>query len=507
MKIFIFFAALTSIILTHQNSSANTSSSDTSYVLLSSDDYDYKNPQFDKSGESVNYSVFDCILTYEKWSSETNSKIAVRFMNHNSLGPETELSDSLSLNIKPAVAYKIVQLNPILNEPGAVVFQSNRNDNWDIYYSYYNSVNWSVPVQITSDTADETDPCIVAYSTNDLSFIIAYSRGKDIYLKNYFNGAWQNEINITETDTAECFSPTMTRAQFTGGNDFYIAYNRMNELSNKSIYYQRFSINTDGSVNNLQSRSVVQQNSQSNLRFSNGVNFTILNYDYDTLGRKSYFAAFIKFNGHDIRNQTYEYPGSNYNGTGSSHGDITSDYPIGYSLSSWINKYGDSTFIFIDNYDNGQLSTKFYIGDSTVKTFQNSSTKLVFGNLYRIRILWEKEVNGRTALYESFVDNGLSSINAQNEFNPKNYYLSQNYPNPFNPKTIINYELQVTSDEFVNLKVFDVLGNETATLVNEKQQAGSYNIEFDGSNLPSGIYFYRLKTDNFIEVKRMMLLK
>ncbi|MFZ1322951.1 MAG: T9SS type A sorting domain-containing protein [Ignavibacteria bacterium] len=507
MKIFIFLAALISIILTQQNSTAITSSSDTSYILLSSDDYDYKNPQFDKSGESINYYISDCVLAYEKWSSETSSKIAVRFMSHNSLGIEKELSDSLSLNIKPAVAYKIEQQTSTNNNPGAVVFQSNRNGNWDIYFSYYNSVNWSIPVQITTDTTDKTDPCIIPYSNNNLSFVVAYTKGKDIFLKNFFNGVWQNEVNITENDTADCISPTMTRAPISPGGYFQIAYTRINEVSNKSIYYHTFRINTDGTFDDLQSLSVLQQNSQSNLRFSNGVNFTILNYDYDTLGKKSYYSAFVKFNSYEIRNQTYEISGSNFCGTGSSHGDITSDFPGGYSVSSWINKNGDSTFIYVGDISSWQNTSKIYIGDSTVNSFLNSSTKLVFGNLYRVRILWEKEVNGRTALFETFVDNGLTSIKSQNEFNPENYYLSQNYPNPFNPKTIINYELQVTSDKFVNLKVFDVLGNEVATLVNEKQQAGSYNIEFDGSKLPSGIYFYRLNTDNFTEVKRMMLLK
>lgn len=86
------------------------------------------------------------------------------------------------------------------------------------------------------------------------------------------------------------------------------------------------------------------------------------------------------------------------------------------------------------------------------------------------------------------------------------YFLSQNYPNPFNPNTIINYELGITN--YVKLKVYDVLGNEVATLVNEKNSPGSYSVEFDGSNLPSGIYFYRLEVDgNIIDTKRMVLLK
>ncbi|MBN8569452.1 MAG: T9SS type A sorting domain-containing protein [Ignavibacteria bacterium] len=86
-----------------------------------------------------------------------------------------------------------------------------------------------------------------------------------------------------------------------------------------------------------------------------------------------------------------------------------------------------------------------------------------------------------------------------------NFSLSQNYPNPFNPSTTINYELPITN--FVSIKVFDVLGNEVKTLVNEKQNAGSYSVDFNAAELPSGIYFYKLVTEKFSETKKMILIK
>jgi len=100
----------------------------------------------------------------------------------------------------------------------------------------------------------------------------------------------------------------------------------------------------------------------------------------------------------------------------------------------------------------------------------------------------------------------LTNFTNTNSEVPTEYKLNQNYPNPFNPKTIINYELGITN--YVSLKVYDVRGNEIATLVNEKRSAGSYSAQFDGSNIPSGIYFYRLEVDgNMIDTKRMVLLK
>jgi len=89
--------------------------------------------------------------------------------------------------------------------------------------------------------------------------------------------------------------------------------------------------------------------------------------------------------------------------------------------------------------------------------------------------------------------------------NPNTFSLFQNYPNPFNPTTSIEY--RVGSSEYVTLKVYDVLGREVATLVNEEKLPGEYEIEFDGSQLSSGIYFYKLTSGNFIETKKMIYLK
>jgi len=85
------------------------------------------------------------------------------------------------------------------------------------------------------------------------------------------------------------------------------------------------------------------------------------------------------------------------------------------------------------------------------------------------------------------------------------YQLYQNYPNPFNPSTKIKFQIPELS--FVTLKVFDVLGSEVATLVNEVKQAGIYEVEFDGSALTSGVYLYKLQEGIFIETKKMLLLK
>jgi hypothetical protein len=93
----------------------------------------------------------------------------------------------------------------------------------------------------------------------------------------------------------------------------------------------------------------------------------------------------------------------------------------------------------------------------------------------------------------------------EEEVLPETYSLSQNYPNPFNPTTTIKYS--VANAGFVNLKVFDILGRQVMELVNRQQDKGNYTVSFDGSNLSTGVYFYKLESGNFTSIKKMMLIK
>jgi hypothetical protein len=101
----------------------------------------------------------------------------------------------------------------------------------------------------------------------------------------------------------------------------------------------------------------------------------------------------------------------------------------------------------------------------------------------------------------------LITVGVEREYStiPSDYVLNQNYPNPFNPSTTIRFAIQ--QSELVSLKIFDVLGNEVANLVNEELTAGSYKVQFDATSLTSGIYFYQIITSNYSETKKMNLIK
>jgi hypothetical protein len=114
---------------------------------------------------------------------------------------------------------------------------------------------------------------------------------------------------------------------------------------------------------------------------------------------------------------------------------------------------------------------------------------------------WAVTSNGRIAKYNELI----SGITNNQNITPENYSLMQNYPNPFNPSTKISFSLPKAGD--VSLVVFDILGREVATIINNYKSAGNYTVNFDASNLSSGIYFYTLKSGNFTESKKMVLMK
>ncbi|MCC7095312.1 MAG: T9SS type A sorting domain-containing protein [Ignavibacteriaceae bacterium] len=127
-------------------------------------------------------------------------------------------------------------------------------------------------------------------------------------------------------------------------------------------------------------------------------------------------------------------------------------------------------------------------------------------------------------IIDGIVYGDTTTVGIEDEETPMatEFRLEQNYPNPFNPNTVISYQLPVISN--VTLKVYDILGNEIATLVNEEKPAGTYEVEFNSHSglsgirdLPSGIYFYQLlvsagrspdgKAGSFVQTKKMVLLK
>jgi hypothetical protein len=160
--------------------------------------------------------------------------------------------------------------------------------------------------------------------------------------------------------------------------------------------------------------------------------------------------------------------------------------------------------------------TRYWFEIATDNQFTNSfvdstitDTTYLYSNLNNSESYWwrVKAYNaigwGEFSEVTMFTVN-ITSVEEDNQL-PTVFSLQQNYPNPFNPMTTIKYEIPELS--FVTIKIYDVLGNEIASLVNEEKPVGTYEVEFDATNLPSGIYFYQLSAGDFISTKKMILIK
>ena len=150
------------------------------------------------------------------------------------------------------------------------------------------------------------------------------------------------------------------------------------------------------------------------------------------------------------------------------------------------------------------LNISFSSNDGAAWTTQYTVAAGSFYHMTKSRsgaTIWAVRSNGGISRYGAPII-GVNPISTET---PSNYSVSQNYPNPFNPTTKINFALPKSG--LVTLKVYDVVGKEVATLVNEVKNVGTYSVDFNASNLSSGIYFYKVSVNGFSEVKKMMLVK
>ena len=143
-------------------------------------------------------------------------------------------------------------------------------------------------------------------------------------------------------------------------------------------------------------------------------------------------------------------------------------------------------------------------GETWVTQYPNPYTNLGFESISMVseNVGWVVGEHGK--IYKT-TNGGVVSVKLGPNALPVQFHLDQNYPNPFNPSTVIWY--QIPEKSFVSLRAYDVLGRLVATLVNQVQDVGDYNVSFEAGNLPTGLYFYRLTAGNFANIRKMMVLK
>ena len=177
--------------------------------------------------------------------------------------------------------------------------------------------------------------------------------------------------------------------------------------------------------------------------------------------------------------------------------------------------YGAGNYKYYYNFSFPDLNTGWFIGDQIIKSTNGGLNWTTMSTQYGSNfkgIFFHNNLTGwmvsNGGLIIKTTTGGITGITPISSQIPNQFSLSQNYPNPFNPSTKIKFQIPSSGSVAQTfLSVYDVLGREVATLVNQQLQPGTYEVDWDASAYPSGVYFYKLSVGDYSETKRMVLLK
>jgi hypothetical protein len=172
-----------------------------------------------------------------------------------------------------------------------------------------------------------------------------------------------------------------------------------------------------------------------------------------------------------------------------------------------------SDYVFNMIYDNYQYVDSVLYADAVAEAYAGNHNSTTYYNKFweiaknfTIGLFQKASYRIACVIYTEWINSGsVTSISENGKGIPSGFNLSQNYPNPFNPSTKIKFT--IPEEGFVSIKIYNVLGDEVKTLVNEQKRPGTFEVTFDADQIPSGIYFYKFQTNSFTDTKKMVFLK
>lgn len=409
-----------------------------------------------------------------------------------SWGADTRLTNIDSANSeKPTIAVNGSVVH--------VVWQDIRDGYYsEIYYkrSTDGGINWTADIRLTNMSNGKDNPSIAVSGSNVhiVWFDSRESLNGEIYYKLSTDGGitWGIDTRLTNNTAVSKF-PSIA----VSGSNVHVVWHE-NRDGNYEIYYKR---STDGGLNwGVDTRLT---NNTANSWFpSVAVSGSIVNVVWQD-------------ERHGSNNVEIYYKRSTDNGiswgidTRLTNNTYSSEYPSIVASGSIVhivwNDFSDGNWeIYYNRSSDGGLNW----GANTRLTDNVADSKLphiaVSGSI--VHVVWHDLKYGPSEeiCYKRNPTGNVGIQNISTEI-PSAFSLKQNYPNPFNPST--NIKFHIKESRLVTLIIYDILGKEVATLVNEKLQSGVYETTFDGGNLTSGVYFYKLSAGDFSETKKMFYLK
>lgn len=477
-KILLFFSLLASIICAQPFQLKQITSLDADCRNLTRSGFEY----------GIHYFVFEAHT-----GSSSNVYLGQYIPGADSFAVILKVTDDNFMNINPKLQYS--------NDSLFIIYQTNKNGNWDIAYQVYWS-NQLSPVYIAADSSvDEINP--VVPDRHDFSFsfpiqFISYEKGNSVFIKNiHVPGLAETEV-FHGDDRTKYSQATQEYASYPF--DYLLVVRKV--INGKSfIVYKELSNNVWGNENVLVSSRNCRHPKIQDFIWGPGLSYT------DDINGKSNIILIEKFSQPIDTLKLFEYPFYNYDNFWTKapliitkKKDIYGYFPYTYTASK-----DDSLFIRVNRLDMvyGQSDTLLYTKVTDNHLYLGSFGSTGYYDIYYT--IWEDSVSGNIQLFGKRYLYPIDGVN--DKYSPSTFTLYQNYPNPFNPGTVINFKL-LRRDKVI-LNVYDIMGRKVCTLLDEDKPAGSYSLNFDSKkfNLSSGVYFYRLITGGYSAVKKMLLLK
>ncbi len=388
--------------------------------------------------------------------------------------------------------------NPSVTVSGSVVhvvWQDDRNGNTEIYYkrSIDEGGNWEADTRLTNNASSSVSPSVtvsgpavhvVWFDNRDGNEEIYYKRSLD------FGGSWGTDIRMTN-NSAISRNPSVTAS----GSAAHVVWED-NREGNWEIYYK-------GSIDE-------GVNWDPDTRLTNNT----ANSWYPSVSSSGSDVHIVWSDDRDGNLEIY-YKGSINKGV-NWDADTRLTNNSAASRTPSVSVSGQAVHVVWDDRRGGASGEIYYkrstdagvswIADTQLTVNFASQNPSVSVSGTAVYVVWKDYRDGNWEIYskQNPTGNPVGIINISSEI-PNEFSLGQNYPNPFNPATKIKFELRNTS--FTNLVIYDGLGREVETIVNEQLNAGSYEADWNASNFPSGVYFYKLTTGDFSKTNKMLLIK
>ncbi len=381
-----------------------------------------------------------------------------------------------------------------------VAWQDTRFGNEEIMLkrSTNGGLNWSNDMRITSDAANSRTPAIFAHKTIYEALYLVWEDTRDGNSEIYYTRSIDGGITFTaQLRVTSNSSASVLPSVSCNGTSVNIAWQDARD-GNAEIYHIR---SNNGSWS-------------SEMRLTNNSGESL----NPCIIRKNDFVGVVWYDNRDGNNEIYLKTSTNTGSNWSSDKRLTNQSAASARPSLDIS--GDYMHVSWEDYRDGH-SEVYYKSSPDKGLSWSTDTRLTntsgdgAGNpsifVYGTGIYLAWNYNNEIYFKRNPTGNPIGIKNISSEI-PSAFSLSQNYPNPFNPVTKIRFAVPlchsgVGRNPLVVLTVFDILGKVVATLVNESLQPGTYETTFDASNLTSGIYFYQLQSDNFIQTKKLTLIK